>query len=308
MHSLVSLLHVLVLCQLLFLPLVLGTTFGYDEDDGPHKWPRLFKECGGKYQSPINIEHKMVKVKTFRALQFHGFDQLPLNTHIKNNGHSVEVRLDTDEPIQISGGPLHRNSYTLEQMHFHWGRNDSVGSENTINGHPYPMEVHLVFFKTIYGTFANALKSGEDALTVLALLVERSEKNNRAYAELFDHVTKVNVPSQKMDLPYPLPLYYLLPNNTENYYTYHGSLTTPPCLEVVTWIEFTTPIPVSHQQLEMIRKLYSDHGPLAENYRPVQELHGRTIYYNERNSSPPLLNIYTNLVIFVINCLLIRYI
>ena len=50
-----------------------------------------------------------------------------------NNGHS-----DQDEPLTIgnstmNGGPLD-GDYVLVQLHFHWGANDSVGSEHTVSG------------------------------------------------------------------------------------------------------------------------------------------------------------------------------
>jgi len=41
----------------------------------------------------------------------------------------------------------------------------------------------------------------------------------------------------------------LIPPNTDVFYTYKGSLTTPPCSEVVTWIIFATPVPISFRQV-----------------------------------------------------------
>lgn len=41
----------------------------------------------------------------------------------------------------------------------------------------------------------------------------------------------------------------LLPSNTEDYWTYHGSLTTPPLTESVTWIVMKQHIEVSHDQV-----------------------------------------------------------
>lgn len=41
----------------------------------------------------------------------------------------------------------------------------------------------------------------------------------------------------------------LLPHDLTHYFTYNGSLTTPPCAEVVTWIDFKEPIHLSHDQV-----------------------------------------------------------
>lgn len=41
----------------------------------------------------------------------------------------------------------------------------------------------------------------------------------------------------------------LMPSNTDVFYTYKGSLTTPPCNEAVTWIIFGTPVPISFRQV-----------------------------------------------------------
>lgn len=47
----------------------------------------------------------------------------------------------------------------------------------------------------------------------------------------------------------------LLPSNTEDYWTYHGSLTTPPLTESVTWIIMKQHIEVSHDQVGVRRLL-----------------------------------------------------
>ena len=48
--------------------------------------------------------------------------------------------------IGISGAGL-PDYFNLAQFHFHWGSVNSVGSEDRINGHAYPMEVSGQYLK-----------------------------------------------------------------------------------------------------------------------------------------------------------------
>ena len=59
--------------------------------------------------------------------------------------------------------------------------------------------------------------------------------------------------------------------NTQDYYTYPGSLTTPPCSPVVTWIVLKQWAALSEEQFRQFNDI------LGHNFRPLQELNGRTI-------------------------------
>lgn len=74
-------------------------------------------------------------------------------------------------PPIISGGPLGQGEYVFSQLHFHWGNNDTHGSEDEIDGKTYPMEMHMVFYKKEYLDATSALDY-PDGLTVLATLFE----------------------------------------------------------------------------------------------------------------------------------------
>ena len=43
----------------------------------------------------------------------------------------------------LSGGPL-IDTYEIFQLHFHWGKDDTRGSEHTLDGKEFPLELHIV--------------------------------------------------------------------------------------------------------------------------------------------------------------------
>lgn len=85
----------------------------------------------------------------------------------------------------------------------------------------------------------------------------------------------------------------LLPSNLNSFYTYSGSLTTPPCYQVVNWIIMTERLNMNAKQIEMFRNLYAPAGKhnnqdhqddgmhrprlIVPNIRTLQPLNNRTI-------------------------------
>ena len=69
-----------------------------------------------------------------------------------------------------------------------------------------------------------------------------------------------------------------------DYYSYSGSLTTPPCVETVTWLVLANIMTVSEAQLEVFRSMLSSESTpdvpvnIDVNFRPVQPINGRPVY------------------------------
>ncbi|XP_058458649.1 carbonic anhydrase 7 [Malaya genurostris] len=252
--------------------------FGYDGAKGPSHWGEQYNTCTGKHQSPININSLDVKKVNLPPLIMEGFDAHPQQTNLTNNGHTVAVTMKDHFPT-ISGGPL-KGVYQYSQLHFHWGDNDTVGSEDMIDNHIFPMELHVVFFKQDYKNAKNAMKHS-DGLTVLAFFYEISQDDNPSYEEFVQLLGNVTSSHKTATFEKPPSLRNLIARDLLHYYTYDGSLTTPPCSEVVTWIDFKEPIMLSHAQIEAFRALEDDEGhPLTHNFRPIQPLGDRVVLYN----------------------------
>lgn len=81
-----------------------------------------------------------------------------------------------------------------------------------------------------------------------------NDKDNENYKEFSEVVSHVTHPESNASFSGPLTLIELMPNDLVHYFTYNGSLTTPPCSEIVTWIDFQEPILLSHDQVREIKK------------------------------------------------------
>src|SRR5471030_790695 len=220
-----------------------GTHWAYDGEDGPANWANVnidWAKCGnGKRQSPIDIRDGM-KVD----LEQITFDYHPSSFNVTDNGHTVQV--------QVGGGnfiTVQDRMYELTEFHFH------RPSEERINGRGYEMVVHLVH------------RDGEGHIAILALLIERG-KPQSAIQTVWN-----NLPLEKFDTAAPaivLDPNDLLPQRRE-YFTFMGSLTTPPCTEGVLWLVMKEPIQASPAQMALFSRLY------PYNARPTQPSSGRII-------------------------------
>ena len=231
-------------------------SWGYAGDLGPSQWGKLspdFAPCEeGNAQSPIDISD--ATQVDLVEIEFHYGETEPgieSNQSIANNGHTIQVDVNDGSYVIYNG-----ISYDLVQFHFH------SPSEHTINGEAAAMELHLVH-----------KDRNSSALAVVGVLLVEGEGENRAYTNIFD-----NLPADVGDpetLAVPVDLEALLPQRRA-YYTYQGSLTTPPCSEIVRWLLLDTPVALSRAQIEAYTALYSG------NARPAQPLGKRDLLRSRR--------------------------
>ncbi|XP_031630806.1 carbonic anhydrase 7-like [Contarinia nasturtii] len=257
--------------------IVRAQDFGYEGIKGPSHWGEQYNSCFGKFQSPIDINSLTVKHAKLPPLIFNDSNVPISKTVMKNNGHTVMVSIDSDQRPTIFGGPL-SGTYEFAQLHFHWGENDTMGSEDFIDGHSFPMELHMVFYKKQYRNVRSAMENS-DGLTVLAFFFHLDDEDNKNYIEITELLPNVSEPETSTTFTRLKSLKDLILNDLNEYYTYHGSLTTPPCSEVVTWIDFKRSIPLSHAQIEVFRTIQDNEGHhLTHNFRPIQPLGDRDVY------------------------------
>lgn len=217
--------------------------WSYEGENGAFHWAKLSPAntlCeSGERQSPIDIREGIrVDLDLLR------FEYQAAQFNVLDNGHTIQVSVNSGHFLNVSG-----KNYELIQFHFH------KPSEERINGKGFPMVVHLVH-KDVDGKFA-----------VVAIMIEVGKANN-IIQTVWNNLPlekKMNVKAlQEIDMQQILP-------KSLNYYTYMGSLTTPPCSEGVLWIVMKESIEISSEQLAIFARLY----PM--NARPIQKSFNRLI-------------------------------
>jgi len=244
------------------------------------QWPTLFPLfCAGTKNSPINLDRFTARFKLLGNIKFTHYEVIPTAQTLTNNGHTVTVTFASANTPTISYGSLPDNGpYSLAQYHLHWGSDDLQGSEHTINAVRYPMELHMVHFKTKYSTLAQAI-AHSDGLAVLGIMFEISEQDNPALAPLLAKIPGIVASGATAAATDMFAFSSLLPKDTSRFYRYSGGLTTPTCNEIVTWTVFDQPIPVSKTQIAVFRTLKDTKGlAMVNNYRPPVALNGRQVY------------------------------
>jgi carbonic anhydrase len=251
----------------------MGQAWNHDPTavNGPLHWGGVtpsYETCGnapagsgsivavGMAQTPIGIQTANTVLAVLPGIEFNYQDTA---FEVENTGHVVEVVYGAGSSIQL--GESVTDIYQLIQFHFH------APSEHTLNGQQYDAEVHLVH-QNILGQLA-----------VIGVLLSES---GTAAPSLFDNIlATVPMTTQTTGSLEGMSLnaMALLPED-QTYFTYAGSLTTPPCTEGVRWFVMQHPVSVSDfviQQLHAVTSQFPGYNGFANNNRPVVPTNGRTV-------------------------------
>uniref|UniRef100_A0A3P9QJH1 Carbonic anhydrase n=1 Tax=Poecilia reticulata TaxID=8081 RepID=A0A3P9QJH1_POERE len=233
-------------------------------------WPSLAAlHCNGTRQSPINIvSGSATEDENLTEFTFEGYNSKSALERIENTGDTVKVTFTTG--VKISGGGL-SESYDSLQFHLHWGNGTAEpGSEHTVDGKRFPMELHIVNTKSTYSRNTTLAVKDSEGLAALGFLIEVSRHDvtfesffhflqllYQRLSSLLKELTGVDdqPASWKTLTSYltsDLSLDDLLSGvNRSNYYRYLGSLTTPVCNEAVVWTVFKEPIKRCRSSLQI---------------------------------------------------------
>ena len=209
------------------------------------------------------------------------------------SGHVIQATYLSDSceapSMTIPGQP---NKFTALQFHMH------TGSDHAIDGVYFGADLHLVHQEengdrlSVLGLFVepsnpsdtpifgNLLTGWEAAANATAEIckdasTQSNENRERALAKANRHLAEFN-------------FYDLVPQGS-TFYQYNGSLTTPPCSEIVFWNVVDTPLSISVREYIRMTTLVLDFvdpstcekgsvaAPSGFTGRPVQPINGRTI-------------------------------
>lgn len=224
------------------------TEFTYSGDHGPIHWSETlsWEACAGTAanarQSPVDIDQVTID-ETLTPLQVRAH---PTPVALVNNGHTVEEEYAPGSAVTVGGV-----SFALAQFHFH------SPAEHTLHGRHDPLELHAVFAEPQSSrkvVIAQLYSVGSRSPFLARLLAERLPAKTGEHVET---THRINVADAFVSLA--------------RYYTYEGSLTTPPCSESVTWFVLEREAHLSEKQASAF------HAVLGRNARPVQNLNHRSV-------------------------------
>ncbi|XP_076036717.1 carbonic anhydrase-related protein 10-like isoform X2 [Oratosquilla oratoria] len=243
----------------------------------------------GRRQSPINLDPRTLLHDP--NLTPVSIDKSTVDGTLVNTGHSVEWRVDQSKgSVNISGGPL-SYTYTVTHLRIHFGEREAQGSEHTLANQAFPAELQIYGYNSqLYRNFSQA-SNQVYGVAAVAILIRLQHSSSPALTNLMEGIEKVKFGGSSVTGG-SLIVSELIPN-TVQYLTYDGSLTEPGCHETVTWIVPNKPIYISFTDICRLRELRQGsspihrHSQLANNFRPIQSSHHRTVRTNIDYSSSP---------------------
>lgn len=248
-----------------------GWCYGSNPICGDKTWGSICQT--GRVQSPIDLPDASslslgdTSVHLTHA-SFQGFK-------VENNGVNAEIFATADDPkrpvvkVRHSGNS---SEYHFDSINFHWGSSDDQGSEHAVEGNKFPLEGHLIFYRSDFSDAKEAMKATTTQGALLALTVLwvidptiPEGQHSPALETLMQEFKSLTTPSER-ELKEKLRICSWFKGQTA--YFYYGSLAVPDCAENVLFVVWVKPGKISTQDLLTLRAMQNKNGkPLGDNFR-----------------------------------------
>lgn len=233
--------------------------------------------CDGMRQSPININTSLLREDSrLINLVLTNFNR-PFEGNWSNTGHSVQFNPSSNESVRTI--MTHVGLYKFLQFHFHWGGNR--GSEHTVDGNKFSGEMHFVTRKS------TANMTAGDAFAVLGVFLMEDPSVPSESTTWMELLNKIPHEAREQETVKEVTLSDFVPNDM-SYYYYEGSLTTPPCSQVVQWFVLKTPMRVPQVFMNGLRTMVNDerNEVVIMNFRDTQLLNNRNVMVHNDDMVP----------------------
>ena len=265
---------------------------------GPSSWPENYPECGASNQSPIDIQTASTVAQSSSVIElFYDVGSYFVSNTLRSGTQIISARVyfitfliffSTVVAVPLTGTNFLTNlpfapgrEFDLGLVEFHWGTSVS-GSEHTINGVQYALEMQMFHFDVECQTFDNAtnvrsyiflfsvlkicLFQYPGAIVAISVFFQPSITNNYFFLPMTNALPHINYGANTTITKFDL-FSLVEPVLTGNFVTYKfgcsifyvylftpyfshsGSFTFPSCEQVVSWIIFTTTTTASANQV-----------------------------------------------------------
>jgi carbonic anhydrase len=263
--------------------LVADWDHGFSGDD----WGASYPSCGSgllfEKQSPIDLPPPITDVRSNTGF-FVDYKWVE-DVQLVNTGTSVRLEMPEGTLVPMVSPQFSKRKsalYSLSHVEFHWGTYLIMGSEHTIDGEKYPMEMQYIHWNSRYATIEEA-RGAEDGLLIISVLIGVNEtvgatENVVLQKNILDNIGEIQEASSSYAFEKPFDPEILLPKNRQHW-TYLGSRTEPGCEESVQWVVLQETLSVTFVQYLAFQGAENENGnPVVLNFRNIQPSNGREIF------------------------------
>ncbi|KAF6200673.1 hypothetical protein GE061_005116 [Apolygus lucorum] len=246
-----------------------------DSPNRPGSRHRALRDSKDFLESPIDLCINSIDQSEMIPLQWENYQSNPLFLKMTNTTNTVVLNglYPTRFVPTLNGGPL-PSPYKFVQLHFHWGERDDLGSEHQVEGEAFPLEAHVVLYKSDYGDYEIA-KSMEDGIIILVYMFQIQQ--NSRILEFTKHLPKLKDPYSQIPLD-TVSLESFLPPLIADYILYFGYMASS-CKHGVFWLISRTTLAVTEAEMEDFRKISGSAGAsIGHNFREIKPTLDRAIF------------------------------